>query len=502
MAVTRQIPRLGLDRLIAAAVMLAAFAIGSFPGPDSDYWWHLAVGRYMAQARSWPSPDPFSFSASGQTWTVHEWLIELVMYGLYSAFGHGGPRALFAICYAATMTIVFFALRRSGIRASIAALLALLLMLASVAVAGPRPHLVSLLLFVLTWVIVARWRQRLDRTVWALPVLFLVWGNLHAGFLPGLVLPILVLLGDVFERVLWREADVLSARNRRDLFLAIVLSTAALFCNPNGWLVPAYPFTALGRTDVQAIAEWMPTNIRYTSNWPFFGLVGLYLLLVIVRRPHLRAFDLLAAGVFAGGGLWVVRVVPFASIALTLLIASALARPAESLWRWLFTSPGTPDAIPRPRAISRPPSRWLDVVGVLPLVSALVAVLAEYNDEEFGTFQWRPSPAAAIAALGAQGLPTPLLNQYNYGGYLIWTLAPEKKVFIDGRSHDLYTHGSLFTDYVALEQLEGDVDGLLDKYAIQTVLYPKDTLLSRYLLAKGTWRTTYEADGVIVLQRR
>jgi hypothetical protein len=145
-----RIPRIGSDRLTSAAMALAAFAIGSVPEPDFDYWWHLAVGRYMVQTHQWPSPDPFSFTASGQIWTAHEWLIEIVMYGLYSTFGHAGPRAFFAVCFAATMMIAFAALRRAGMRVLIAALLALLLMLASVGFAGPRPHLLSLLLFTIT----------------------------------------------------------------------------------------------------------------------------------------------------------------------------------------------------------------------------------------------------------------------------------------------------------------------------------------------------------------
>ncbi len=494
---------MGPDRLTVAATALTAFAIGSFPRPDFDYWWHLAVGRYIVQTRQWPSPDPFSFTAYGQPWTAHEWLIEAVMYGLYSAFGHSGPRAFFALCFAATMAIAFLALRRAGVRASVAAVLTLVLMLACVSFAGPRPHLLSLLLFAITWAVVQRWQVRRDRWVWALPVLFLVWANLHAGFFPGLAIPVLLLIGDVAERLAWREHEELGARDRRRLLLALALSLVALFCTPNGWHVPAYPFTAIGLDEVQAIGEWKPTDIHARGSWPFFGLAGLYLLLVILRRPRLPAFDLMAAGLFIFGGIWVVRVVPFASIALIMLIARVLPLSHESVTRWplsarraALTPPPARTALP-----TRPLPRWAEVVGLLPLVIAAIGVLAGYGND-YGRQGSAATLDGALTAIRADGLRTPLLNQYNYGGYLIWALAPERKVFIDGRSHDLYTHGSLFADYLAMEEVRPNVDSLLEQYAIETVLYPQGALLPRYLLAKGTWVTTYEDEATIVLRRR
>lgn len=138
---------------------------------------------------------------------------------------------------------------------------------------------------------------------------------------------------------------------------------------------------------------------------------------------------------------------------------------------------------------------------MLPLVIAAVAVLGGYEND-YGRQGRGASLDGAIAAVGVDGLRTPLLNHYNYGGYLIWALAPERKVFIDGRSHDLYTHGSLFADYLAMEEVHPNVDALLEQYAIQTVLYPQGSLLPRYLLAKGTWDTIYEDDATIVLRRR
>src|SRR5439155_21677643 len=46
-------------------------------------------------------------------------------------------------------------------------------------------------------------------------------------------------------------------------------------------------------------------------------------------------------------------------------------------------------------------------------------------------------PAGATAFISTQRPPAPVLNHYNWGGYFIWKLYPDYRVFIDGRA-DLY----------------------------------------------------------------
>ena len=51
---------------ICAAVATAAFLIAIFAGPieDTDFWWHLKTGQYIAQQHRLPFPDPFSYTAA------------------------------------------------------------------------------------------------------------------------------------------------------------------------------------------------------------------------------------------------------------------------------------------------------------------------------------------------------------------------------------------------------------------------------------------------------
>ena len=83
---------------------------------DPDYFWHLAVGRYIAQTGGVPSTDPFSFTWMGQPWTPHEWLTELIIYGLVSAVGEIGALAVFALVPGATLLVLATMFARLGVR--------------------------------------------------------------------------------------------------------------------------------------------------------------------------------------------------------------------------------------------------------------------------------------------------------------------------------------------------------------------------------------------------
>jgi len=82
---------------------------------DPDLWWHLKTGAVIAATRHVPHVDPYSYSAAGKPWTAHEWLSELVLYGLWRAGGFAAILWFRALMVAAIVAAMYFALRhRSG----------------------------------------------------------------------------------------------------------------------------------------------------------------------------------------------------------------------------------------------------------------------------------------------------------------------------------------------------------------------------------------------------
>ncbi|MFN8559843.1 MAG: hypothetical protein U0531_21665, partial [Dehalococcoidia bacterium] len=486
--------------LTGALLALAAAAITLMSRADYDFWWHLAVGRFVVEHRSLPVPDPFSFTAAGRPWVAHEWLSETAMYLAYDAAGMAGAVTLAALCMAVVPVVTLVTVRGIGARTLTAGTWTAALVAALAPYVSARPHVAAFALTALVCRLLERWALRADRTVWLLPPLFWLWGNIHASFTFGLAVAAALLAGDLLAAWLrWPHGTRLTGRDRRRLAASIGLSVVALALTPNGPALLFYPVATL-RDPLRAfLGEWGPADLGDPRTWPFAALAGGYIGLVVVRRPRLPVADLVTAAAFITGALWSDRVVPFAAICLTPLIGRALARPnaggiampavAQALARWRDSRAAR---FGRPE----PAAQAMNALVILIAATVVLASVRVYDPARDDRL-----PVAAVDTLGAAGLAGPLFHDYNWGGYLMWRLWPAAHVYIDGRQNDLYSRGDELRRYLDVIYLEARGDAVLDRDGINAVLFPKDTPLTRHLAQSGRWTMVYDDGQVVLLQR-
>lgn len=178
--------RAGPTALIVAVLILTVL-LGLFPLQNYDVWMHLAVGRYIIEHADLPFTHPFNFTAPARQWIDQEWLSQTLLYLLHQRIGIDGLVFLKALLGALAVGLsLWLALRR---RAEFPVAVALALVVALLA--RPRltvgPHLITLVLLSLWALLLGGWK----RTWWRpyVPVGSMVlWANLHAGFLAGLIL--------------------------------------------------------------------------------------------------------------------------------------------------------------------------------------------------------------------------------------------------------------------------------------------------------------------------
>ena len=104
-------------------------------------------------------------------------------------------------------------------------------------------------------------------------------------------------------------------------------------------------------------------------------------------------------------------------------------------------------------------------------------------------------PVDAAAWILANRPAGEMFNPYNWGGYLIWTLWPDYRVFVDGRT-DLYGD-ALLTDYVRVQYARPGYEEVLAEHGIGFILTYKDDVLSTHLACTEGWERAYEGgDGV------
>lgn len=450
-----------IQTLAAAILAVAAFALALSCRADFDLWWHLAVGRFVALRHALPVPDPFSFTAAGRPWVAHEWLIELGMYRLAARTGLLGLDLAFSACACAAVVISSRTLRRAG-AGLWTEVLALVILFSIQPYLGPRPHVAAFLLMAIVVDRIESWRAAGGPSIWILPPLFALWANVHGSFVIGLAVPVLVVFGEMLARAAGRRPG---AGRIGTLAAVLAVSLVAVCANPNGPRLLLYPLTKLHNPALHHLEEWGALDPTDPRCWGFTAFVAGTLLLAGWRRASLRVSDFVIAGAFLSAGVWSLRCVPFAVLAVGPLTARMLRDPSPR------------DATPVPAAGSRSRHvlhRSIFALAALALIASVDPYEAE-NDERL--------PVVAVDALGANGLCGRIFHPYEWGGYLIWRLWPEVRVFVDGRGDDLYTDGGELAAYAAaVEDLAG-VEDLLDSRRIRTVLFERDTPFVRHLLA-------------------
>ncbi|MBI3517117.1 MAG: hypothetical protein HY060_24050 [Proteobacteria bacterium] len=460
---------------VALAVYATVVARGSAVLADPDPYAHIATGRWILAHYAIPHSDPFSHSVPGRAWVAHEWLAEVATAWLYDHVGWSGLVFATAILFAAALAMLVAALRRYieapwAIVAGIAAWgLCLPHLLA-------RPHLFALPLLVL-WVaglVAARAAERAP-SPW-LAAAMVLWANLHGSYMFGLGLAALIAGEAVFEAADWRTA--LARAARWGGFGALALLAAA--ATPHGFAGLALPFELMGmETGLSRVKEWQSPDFQQTQPLELWlMLVLLAALLLGLRVPVTRIAMVL---VLLHMALAHQRHGEILGLVAPLLVAPALAPQIRDLV-------ATSEVMRRARALgSRLGPTAGRITGLsLAFVAAVAATALRHpSPQTIGRY----TPAAAVAAARAHGVAGPVLNDYNFGGYLIFEgIAP----FIDGR-FDMY--GDAF---LAREGKLAELPALLADYRIGWTLVGATSQRAVLMDHLPGWHRIYGDDIAVV----
>ena len=445
-----------------APLFLAAtsFAIAvSLPSGDPDTYWHLASAKWMIDHGQLLKMDVFSSTVTGEAYSVGEWLGQLALYAAYLAGGWTG----IALLRATLVAIGAFFLTRAALRVAPApfaiAITAFALALSEITWTD-RPQLFTFALFPMLFEVLIAARAGRTALLAAVPPLLLVWTNLHGGYALGLAL-VAIFAG---EAILTRRKPLAFAG-------AALFGLAATFIDPGSLGLGAA--AAHAASPPRFIVEEAPPDVLRPAGF-VFAMFGLAALALAIARGGTLLDALLLVPLF-WLGLSAQRHMPYFAFAATPFIAEG----AGELWsRW---RPVSRFALPRPATAG--------IGAGLAAVLAFSIATAPYAPDE------SRYPVAARDQLKAT--TGNLLNEYDWGGFLIWRV-PERPVFIDGRLFVFLP--DVLTDYEEMVFVRPRWREDLDRYAIGEVLLHPDRPLVAALRDRG-W-TVLAQDANAVLLRR
>jgi hypothetical protein len=449
---------------------------------DTDFWWHLKTGQYIFENHSLPAPDPFAFTTagsrpaySGEERTrvfnlTHEWLSQALFYAIYRVAGLGGIVVFRAAVLAVFCGIVgVVAYRRcGGFYRAVAAAFGTAGVAAGFAL--DRPFVITFLLLAVTIAIL-----EFDRYRWMLPPILLVWANCHGGYFLGWV----ALGAYSAEAALLRKGA-----GGRVLWVVSALAIAISGLNPNGyriaWILAAYRNSYL----TSRLLEWAPPAL-WPPRWYSLLLFAAAAVLLWARR-RVRPVDWMLFAAFTAAALTASRNVILIGLLSPLLMVSYLPT-----WK-------------------RPVPRLLQYGAAALAATGMAAGIARGSFFQLRANEWK-WPAGAADFLLAHHITQPMFNTYEHGGYLIWRLWPQERVFIDGRS----LSESVFLDYARIlynhdESGGKDAQALLDQYGVQVIVMNgfEYNTGNVYLLApaladpqQSAWKLVFNDPSALVFMR-
>ena len=448
---------------------------------EGDTFWHIAAGQRILATHSWPTTNYYSFTAPNSQWHDYQWLGELPMAAASDLGGVRGLLVLLVVLGSMIFLLLYYYayLRSCNIKAA----------LAGCAVVWPflgacftlRPQLLGYIFLLVTLILLERYRQGLQRSLWLLPGIFILWVNTHGTFSFGLLAIGVYLAAGLKD---FRLGDLESRRWTRGqclhLGLVLLLCGLATLLNPYGPRLLYSLAEPVSQPLVMAyIDEWQPLNFKvFYGKW-FLVVLFLFFLAPIIWRVRWRLEELALVLIAAFMACVHQRVVVFFAI----LAAPALAVLLAEWW------PGYDRTKDKPL-----------LNAVLILLFALGVVAAFPTTASLQQVIDLNQPRRAVNYLRQHPVPGPMFNDQFWGGYLIWAFGGRHAVFIDGRC-DAYEPAGVLGDYIGIMRAGLDSLPLLDKYGVQSCLIERGGSLCALIDRRPEWKRVYQDDLSVVFAR-
>jgi hypothetical protein len=310
--------------VIALAVFLASFAVR-----NSDFWLHLAAGRLIASGAYPFGLDPFSALDPAPAWINHAWLYDLLIFQITRS-GGGMAIVITKAALVAVMAVVMLGTRRRGSDRWLPVLFTAIALLAMAPRLLMQSTIVSLLLLAVLFFILERGRLARWQLAVSVAILFVLWVNLDGGFLIGLGLLALWLVGGMLQAVIpFGSTPADPHVPPADRTLVVAAAVVACLINPYGFKAFTLPsdwaFLTLppGLRSDELFRELFrsPLEKDYASAaagtipaGAYFLLLGLSLGSFVLNSSGWRWDRFLIWSALAGASLWLARLVPFFAV--------------------------------------------------------------------------------------------------------------------------------------------------------------------------------------------
>lgn len=471
---------------VPALLFLFLFPLSLTPVSNPDIGFHLKTGEWIYRYGFVPEKDIFSFTFYGEPWLNEHWLAQLIFYAVTHSFGLNALVWLKILLVFLTFFFIYKALYVYTRNAGLSCLLSMLSAFASRNFLELLPLLFTFLFFSITVYLYYQFRKGWILAAYVFPILFFVWAELHAGFVAGLAFLYLMVFADFLFPALTTENN--SSLLKKKVFLfTLFISTFVWMLRPDSISLLSFTLGYFFRKTVfstDIFMNWQRTPFFVHGTYTYSFLAILFPVLCAFRRRFFSGESIVAAAFLILSftavrhiPLYCMACMPFFSRELHVWIhGKKILRDTETICKVITLSVG--------------------------MFFGVVCMRAAENAQFDFLIRETYLPKDAARFLKMNSLKGNMFNHYDTGGYLIWKLAPDYKVFVDGRANTVYTDDFYFHEYLPVVEAWKGWDALLRKYKIRILVLRREVPLVSVLMSRSDFQKIYEDFFYVVFIRK
>jgi hypothetical protein len=488
--------RLG-QLLCLLGILITFFAYFSADIWDSDFWLHIATGKWVVENNALPTVDPFQvFSDSNKirndTVLKGQWLGQVALYKVYDLFGAQGIVFLRAGILVLCLFLLFVRARAQNASLIATWLIVSLAGLISLGFTSDRPQLFSYLFAALIF-LVLEWYEKYRKAKYllVLPLIGLIWANTHGGFILLVVLLFIYVLLDSLQSLAKNKSIDGHAIWLIGIFISFVLAT---LLTPNGITTYQYLFSLEGSQLQSMTSEYRSSFKLYELGYmlPQLWVVLIYALSLVALFGLFRAPPnrLLIMFLLAAISAWSYRYFAFFIFISGPYIAQGVTLAMRD-YRF--------GEIQFFQVINKYSGLLFLIVALVMLGFGLKNNWIFHKDVKASMY-----PVGATEFIKAQGLHGKVFNHMQWGGYLIWHLYPDLEIYIDGRMLE----ESKIPPYTNMLWATPEGLGVFNKAQFDFVMIPLKNrftgeayTLNNYLLTRKDWQVIYKDKDMYLFRK-
>ena len=455
---------------------------------DGDLAAHIRMGETILSTGRIPAHSLASYTAPNDFLVAHGWLSEILFAVLFRIGGLPLIAIVTGIVIGLTHGAIAIFLRRRGVDPRWAFLATVM----SFALASThwlaRPHMFSIVGAAVTLFLLESKHPK--RSLLFIPT-FAIWANLHGGWLYGLLMIGLYLVGNVAEAVIAPDERKGRLADARSNLTSLVLAGLATIANPYLLGLHREVLSAVTSSSLaNNIAEFLAPNFRDSGQWPFLlaVLATVALFALGTRRISMPHLAVILMSMFFS-------LRSFRNIALFGVTAWPLvALHAAASW------PARGRRIPLFSEFARldPGSR----IGILAVPVGLLMLAVGLTRGSVGGYQVMPDrfspkafPTEAVKQIKSSALDGRVFDSWGWGGYIMYAW-PEARLHVD----PLKFNAETLKSYTLIEDMSPGWQKEMERWRIKTVIIGTNSRMARGLALEPKWKVWYKDSTAVVFR--